>query len=143
MICACAPLLRVFFRAYLSEPIRTHKASLTRIATSQSRQSDKLEAGTWSSSSNHDDSVQASPSFVDEKNLTRHSTRPSLVTDPYEREVIQTPADFEAFALQNLKKHKPQFDRSARRSHAEPEEDAHPILSPSNAALNSPRKYSV
>ncbi|KAK0887819.1 hypothetical protein LTR02_016883 [Friedmanniomyces endolithicus] len=126
LICASAPSLRVFFREYMSDPLSrmmhsTRSLTSTRDASRLSRHTNSGEIFTHSSRA-RDNSIDSS-NFGDRK-LTQHNVKPSLETgseaevetsSPYTRarhpamesRPIKTPADFEAFALQNLEKHRP------------------------------------
>ncbi len=126
LICASAPSLRVFFREYMSDPLSrvmhsTRPLTSTRDAGRLSRQTNSGENVTYSSHAR--ESSMGSSNFGDRK-LIQHNVKPSLdtvgeaeveISSPYTRarspalesRPIKTPADFEAFALQNLEKHRP------------------------------------
>ena len=140
IICASAPVLRVFFRRYLRGPIsrvaNTAGSSLNRSgirsANRNSKQTDPNAIVTYNSS-NRD---SADWSGTGDKSLIKHSVKPSLETvgeheissspstAPSMSYVIKTPADFEAYALQNLENNRP------------PRRPAH-ARSPSNGDMQS------
>ena len=125
LICASAPALRVFFREYLSDPLSRaiHSArSVTSSARNTNRESRQSANGVVSYSSHNRDVSRGSSEYGDKK-LIQHNVKPSLSTvgetelesgspsitarSPSESYPIRTPADFEAFALQNLEKNRP------------------------------------
>ncbi|TKA81182.1 hypothetical protein B0A55_02624 [Friedmanniomyces simplex] len=125
LICASAPALRVFFREYMSDPL-SRAIHSTRSLTSMrntNRDSKQTEDGGVAYPSHARDSSIGSSEYGDRK-LIQHNVKPSLETvgetevessSPYmrarsptrESQQIRTPADFEAFALQNLERHRP------------------------------------
>jgi hypothetical protein len=125
LICSSAPALRVFFREYLSDPLSRamHSArSVTSSARNTNRDSRQSANGVVVYASHGRDSSRGSSEYGDKK-LIQHNLKPSLSTvgevelesgapsiitrEPVEAYPIKTPADFEAFALQNLEKNRP------------------------------------
>ncbi|KAK0252515.1 hypothetical protein B0A54_05774 [Friedmanniomyces endolithicus] len=127
LICASAPSLRVLFRQYMSDPLSrvvhsTRSLASTRDASRLSRQPNSAEIVTYSSQARN--SSISSSNFGDRK-PTQYNVTPSLdpvgeseaeMSSPYmertrsptlESRPIKTPAEFEAFALQNLEQHRP------------------------------------
>ncbi|KAK5716092.1 hypothetical protein LTR15_009917 [Elasticomyces elasticus] len=126
LICASAPALRVFFREYMSDPLSRALQS-TRTMTSArgtTRDSREPNGDSMVSYSSHARDSSVGTSECGDKKLIQHNMKPSLETvgeteveasSPYMRVrspardsyPVKTPADFEAFALQNLEKHRP------------------------------------
>ncbi|KAK3075912.1 hypothetical protein LTR53_000341 [Teratosphaeriaceae sp. CCFEE 6253] len=131
LICASAPALRVFFREYMSDPLSralNSTRSLTGSARGTKRDSRQTDTGGSVTYASHArDSSTGSREYDDRKLIPHHPAKPSLCTvgeteveppsSPYLRArspapppepyPIKTPADFEAFALQNLAKNRP------------------------------------
>ena len=122
IICASAPALRVLFRQYLKDPISramhtvsSTSRSATRSANRQSKQTETTSTVTYTHGRN-----SSNLSIKGDKKLIKHSIKPSLdgvaeyevqsppSTVPSEQYTIRTPADFEAYALQNLERNRPE-----------------------------------
>ncbi|KAK4900655.1 hypothetical protein LTR27_002371 [Elasticomyces elasticus] len=126
LICASAPALRVFFREYMSDPLSRALQS-TRTMTSargSNRDSRQPDGSTMVSYSSHARDSSVGTSECGDKKLIQHNVKSPLDTvgeaevepsSPYmmarsqarDSYKVKTPADFEAFALQNLEKHRP------------------------------------
>ncbi|KAK3110209.1 hypothetical protein LTR53_015732 [Teratosphaeriaceae sp. CCFEE 6253] len=131
LICASAPALRVFVREYMSDPLSralNSTRSLTGSARGTKRDSRQTDTGGSVTYASHArDSSTGSREYDDRKLIQHHPAKLSLSTvgetevepssSPYLRArspapppepyPIKTPADFEAFALQNLAKNRP------------------------------------
>jgi len=122
IICASAPALRVFFRKYLSSPV-------SRMVSSAKSGSNPWNTNRDSKTTDHG-AVVLSPQDrflsidlalgLGEKKLVNHHIKPtpSAVGDMdaetalpsiNQSYVVRTPADFEAYALQNLEKNRPPY----------------------------------
>lgn len=117
IICASAPVMRVFFRKYLSSSMtRMLHSARSGTNNSKSRGSHPIEpeaviAYRHQQTPSHD-------SQLDDKQLMKHQVRtgmqpvaeddcPSPSTICPDENAIRTPAEFEAYALRNLEKHRP------------------------------------
>ena len=120
IICACAPALRVLFREYLKDPISRAMQTASSLSRSgirsTNRDSKQIESSGVVTYSQRRESADVRDTA--EKNPVKHDVRPSLDTvgeqevesSPStfgsEANVIKTPADYEAYALQNLERHR-------------------------------------
>jgi hypothetical protein len=125
LICASAPALRVFFREYLSDPLSRALNSARSVTSTRNTNRDSKVTNngivTYSSHARQSSRGSASSEYGDKK-LIQHNIKPSLETvgetelesspsttprSPSESYPIKTPADFEAYALQNLERNRP------------------------------------
>lgn len=119
LICASAPALRVFFRRYLSDPLQrainygtAHSGSGIR---SRNRDSKLVESNPPTYNHSRGVSYTSQDPLTDNKQLIKPSLEtvdereitasPSTTTS--EQYLIKTPADFEAYAMQNLQQNRP------------------------------------
>lgn len=126
IMCACAPALRVLFRHYLKDPI---SRAINTASNSRSRSRSGLRS--MNRDSKHLDANSTMDTMdlkgTGDKKLIDHNAKPSMAADerevesnssttPSEPNVIKTPADFEAYALQNLQRHRTEsYDRKPTR----------------------------
>lgn len=117
IICASAPVMRVFFRKYLSNSMSRMLHSARTISNNGTRGSHPIDPEAMAAYSEN----QQSPSHdsqLDDKELIKHQFRSGMEpvgedecsspsTVGVSDNPIRTAADFEAFALRNLEKHRP------------------------------------
>lgn len=115
IMCACAPALRVLFRHYLRDPLsRAVQTASSRTRSgnrSANRDSKNVDANSTS------DTMDLKG--TGDKKLIQHPTKQSMgmvderevdesfsSTTPTEPSLVKTPADYEAYALQNLERYR-------------------------------------
>ena len=114
IMCACAPALRVLFRHYLRDPLSRA------MQTASSRSRSAIRSG--NRDSKHLDAASTNDAMdysgTGDKKLIDRSTKTTMGTvderevgsltsiSPSEPKVIKTPADFEAYALENLERYR-------------------------------------
>lgn len=114
IMCACAPSLRVLFRHYLRDPlsraIQTTSSKSRSAIRSGNRDSKHLDVASPNEAIDYsgtgdkkliDRSTKTTMGTIDEREVESFTS-----TSPSEQKVIKTPADFEAYALQNLERYR-------------------------------------
>ena len=160
IICASAPVLRVLFRKYLSDPI----SRAVQTASSKSRSGNRSGNRSGIRSTNRDsktmdDVVNYSLKNDDEwrgaedKTLARQSVKPSMETlgdldsasthasthVPSERYRIKTAEDYETYALQNLERSRTQTRRYTLTRHDE--RDIQPTMNHPEQPWTTPKTW--
>lgn len=114
IMCACAPALRVLFRRYLRDPlsraVQTASSKSRSANRSNNRDSKHLDVANPNEAMDYsgtgdkkliDRSTKTTMGTIDEREVESFTS-----TSPSEQKVIKTPADFEAYALQNLERYR-------------------------------------